>query len=157
MKHLLIFLCLLLAACGLNLHPVQFPENTDDTITVSVEGAVETPGKVEMKMYDTVDDLLSQVSLKEDADITALNRQTVLKDKDVVVIPDQPDENERKISINSADVDELILLPGIGRATAEKIVRYRDENGFFQTLEDLLNVKGIGEAKLEKMKNYISL
>ncbi|MFQ5788569.1 MAG: ComEA family DNA-binding protein [Thermodesulfobacteriota bacterium] len=62
-----------------------------------------------------------------------------------------------KININTASVEQLAELPGVGEATANKIVEYRKQNGGFKTIDDLLNVKGIGEKKYEKMKNLITV
>ena len=61
------------------------------------------------------------------------------------------------ISINTADADTLCTVPGIGPKTAEQIVKYRNENGLFSSLEDLQSVKGIGPSKYEKMKPYLKL
>lgn len=60
-----------------------------------------------------------------------------------------------KVKLNSASVSELILLPGIGEKTAEKIIEYRKSHGKFKLPTDLLNVSGIGEKKLEKIKSYL--
>ena len=60
-----------------------------------------------------------------------------------------------KININTASVEELKTLPGIGEKTAEKILIYREKNGNFRSTKDLINVSGIGEKKLEKIKDYI--
>ncbi|MDA2917940.1 ComEA family DNA-binding protein [Desulfobacterota bacterium AH_259_B03_O07] len=62
-----------------------------------------------------------------------------------------------KININTASVEQLVELPGIGESTASKIVAYREQNGGFKTIDDLLNVKGIGERKYEKMKSLITV
>jgi competence protein ComEA len=62
-----------------------------------------------------------------------------------------------KIDINQADLAELIKLPGIGKSTAAKISAYRDANGPFKSVEELLNVKGIGPQKLEKIKPLVTL
>ena len=61
------------------------------------------------------------------------------------------------INVNSASVRELQKLNGIGEVTAQAIVVYRDEHGAFSSVEDLLNVKGIGQAALAKIIPYISL
>lgn len=63
----------------------------------------------------------------------------------------------KKVNINTASRDELTALPGIGPTLAERIVSYRKQNGPFQTLEQLLNVRGIGKRKLEKLKPEITL
>ncbi len=62
-----------------------------------------------------------------------------------------------KININSAGEEQLREVPGIGPVTAVKIIKYREANGNFSKLDDLLEVKGIGAATLKKMKPYISL
>ena len=59
------------------------------------------------------------------------------------------------MNINTADEQELDRLPGIGPAMAKRIVEYRETNGAFQAPEDIKNVKGIGDAKFEKMKDMI--
>ncbi len=75
----------------------------------------------------------------------------------------QPDSAEAavmaidKIDINQADQAELTKLPGIGTSTAAKIAAYRDANGPFKSMEELLNVKGIGPDKLEKIKPLVTL
>jgi competence protein ComEA len=61
------------------------------------------------------------------------------------------------ININNANEDQLRGLPGVGPVTATKIVKYREANGNFSKIEDLLEVKGIGTVTLEKMKSYISI
>lgn len=62
-----------------------------------------------------------------------------------------------KIDLNQADVTVLTELPGIGPKTAEKIDAYRQTNGPFKTIDDLTNVKGIGPAKFEKIKELITV
>lgn len=61
------------------------------------------------------------------------------------------------VAINSADVKTLMLLPGIGPKTAEKIIVYRKKNGLFSSFSDIMKVKGIGKKKLKKIKPYLRL
>ena len=61
------------------------------------------------------------------------------------------------ININIANIDELTLLPNIGPVTAERILQYRDDYGYFKSLEDLMKVKGIGPKTLEKIKSKITI
>ncbi len=62
-----------------------------------------------------------------------------------------------KININTANIEQLETLPGIGPTTATKIINYREENGKFKTIEDIKQVSGIGENKFEKIKNNITV
>ena len=60
------------------------------------------------------------------------------------------------VNINTATVQELEALPGIGPVVAQRIVAYRDEHGAFRTVEELTKVKGIGESKLEELLDLIT-
>lgn len=60
------------------------------------------------------------------------------------------------ININTATLEELMSINGLGEAKARAIIKYREENGYFKIIDDLLNVSGIGEALFEKIKEYIT-
>ncbi|BCO07704.1 hypothetical protein GF1_00800 [Desulfolithobacter dissulfuricans] len=62
-----------------------------------------------------------------------------------------------KVNINSADAKELATLPGIGKAKAEAIIRYRQEKGNFKTIEDLIKVKGIGKKIIKKIEDEVTV
>jgi competence protein ComEA len=68
-----------------------------------------------------------------------------------------PAESGAKVNINTAGIDELVTLPGIGRAYAQRIIEYRDKNGPFKRVEDLLNVRGIGEKTFAKIKDRLTV
>jgi len=74
---------------------------------------------------------------------------------DTIRTMDVPDHE--KININTAGADELVKLPGIGPAYAQRIVEWREENGRFTTVEQLLQIRGIGERRLEQIRPYIRL
>jgi|DewCreStandDraft_4_1066084.scaffolds.fasta_scaffold01070_2 comEA protein len=61
------------------------------------------------------------------------------------------------VNINKADIDELDKLPGIGKTIAKRIVDYRGKNNGFKNIEELRNIKGITNKKLEKIKQYIKI
>jgi competence protein ComEA len=61
------------------------------------------------------------------------------------------------VNINTADVAQLDTLPGIGPSTAEKIVEYRDANGPFATIDEIMSVSGIGPAKFEQIESFITV
>lgn len=65
------------------------------------------------------------------------------------------DNTKEKININTADAEELTALPGIGEKISERIVEYRTENGLFYSIEEIMEVSGIGEAKFEAIKDMI--
>jgi len=67
------------------------------------------------------------------------------------------DLKEKSININYAPKEQLILLPGIGESTAEKILMYRKEYGSFKKIEDIMKIKGIGVKKFDKLKPYITI
>ena len=79
----------------------------------------------------------------------------ILQDNDVIYVPAKSEIV--KISINSATVEQLSTLDGIGEKTALKIVEYRNEHGFFNNIEDLMLIPGIKQAKFDKIKDHISL
>lgn len=62
-----------------------------------------------------------------------------------------------KIDINKATSSQLLLLPGIGREIAQRIIEYRDIHGGFKCVEEILNVKGIGKKKYERLKDFIKV
>ena len=63
----------------------------------------------------------------------------------------------KKVDVNTAGIHELILLPGIGRETALRIMEYRAENGPYGSVEELINVYGIGPKKLEKIRKCVTI
>jgi competence protein ComEA len=81
-------------------------------------------------------------------------KQSKTKKKIVVA---QSKLKKESVSINSANAALLIQLPGVGEKTADAIIKYRKSNGKFRSIDDLKNVKGIGDKKLSRMKKYLKL
>ncbi|MGN0107805.1 MAG: ComEA family DNA-binding protein [Hominilimicola sp.] len=81
--------------------------------------------------------------------------ETVATEDAVSYVPDGNAESDGKININSADETELVKLSGIGEALAQRIIKYREENGPFETIEEIMKVSGISEKKFEAVKEFI--
>jgi competence protein ComEA len=71
--------------------------------------------------------------------------------------PAAASQSAAMVNLNTASVAQLETLPGVGKATAERIVEYRDKNGGFKKVEDLMNVRGIGEKSFLKIKPLITV
>ena len=93
----------------------------------------------------------------DDASAQSVEKETVAKS--IKTAPQskqaEPKATPNSIDINSADKSTLASLPGIGPAKAEAIVKYRESNGNFTSIDDLTNVKGIGKKSLVKLKPYL--
>ena len=109
--------------------------------------------ELHLQKGDTIKSLLDLAGIYEDSDLRLINQTQILHNQDVIVVPQV---QSQLISINSASIDELKSLPGIGEMTALRIIEYRQIQSF-QTLEDLMNVKGIGQKKFDALKGLICL
>ena len=115
---------------------------------IYITGAVTSPGIYTLTEGDTIQTLLSDAGIGPDADLNYIK----------IYIPREGEKQvPQKIDINRAEAWLLEALPGIGEITAQAIVDYRNENGFFQRIEDLLYVWNIGEKTLAKIKDYITV
>ncbi len=76
---------------------------------------------------------------------------------DAIIIDNENGLIDGKININHADIGALGLLPGIGEITALDIIEYREQNGLFEKIEDIMNVPGIKESKFSKIRDYICI
>ncbi|WP_175614900.1 helix-hairpin-helix domain-containing protein [Piscibacillus halophilus] len=138
---------------------------TSNVIMVDVKGEVERPGVYEMREGQRVIDVIEQAGgLTSSADQTSVNLAMLLADEMVIYVAtindQQPQQVEtmnesNKIRINVADIDELTQIPGIGEQKAKAIIQYREEHGYFNSAEDLLNISGIGEKTLERIQEFI--
>jgi competence protein ComEA len=145
------------------------PEAADvsGSLVVYVSGWVSTPGVVEVEEGAIVADAIAAAGgAIQGALLDAVNLARPLTEGEHVQIPgpgeSQPlgsgasgDSGDGLIPINQADASALEELPGVGPVLAERIVAHREANGAFEVVEDLLEVPGIGEAKLESMRDLI--
>lgn len=93
-----------------------------------------------------------------------INYNGVVNNDSCTNIFDEKDNNENsnlevdtKISLNTASLELLMTLPGIGESKAESIINYREKEGPFEKIEDIMNISGIGESTFEKIKDYITV
>lgn len=135
-------------------------QNDGSVIYVHVKGAVKNPGLYEFTYGDRVNDAIEKAGgALNTADVDKLNLAKLLTDEMEVVVAEKGDntEDDDKININTADVKRLCDIPGVGEATAERIVKYRETNGSFSTIEEIMNIEGIGLKSFESMVDYISI
>ncbi len=145
------------------------PQPTTDTIRyifVDIKGQVQNPGVYKLEYSMRLYQLINLAGgLTEDANTLVVNLSTLLHDQDVVYIPSINDvdvdipiinNSSELIDINHDGLAQLITLPGIGEATAQNIIEYRETIGDFNTIEDIMNVSGIGEATFNAIKDLIT-
>ena len=161
----------------------EINKNTEEEkkeIVVHVAGAVQTEGIIFLQEGDRISEAIEKAGgTTEEADMSQINLATQLEDGMKVYIPKKGEEVETqtdsqinstqettkqnsqkqtsKININKATQAELETLPGIGPSTASKIVAYREENGRFESIENIKDVSGIGDAKYNSIKDLITI
>lgn len=151
-------------------------------ITVYVSGEVNKSGVVTLKEGDRLAVAVEKLGgTTKKADLNNINLAIRVKDEEHYIIPkigeakqedlkdvnntkdienaeiknENTEKDSSKININTATLEELDKLPGVGEATANKIISHREENGQFKNIEDIKNVNGIGDKKFENMKELI--
>ena len=144
-KYLLLLIFLVLLVYSFFSNFFLATNNDDKKISVKVNEKEYT-----VPVGTTYEELKDEYKLDDSSNVAD---DVVLSDKQEVLV----DDASEKISINKATYEELITLPGIGPKTAEKIIEYRNTYGHFWTIEDPPHVKGIGDKKYAKLKEFITI
>lgn len=146
------FLLLSLTSCT-SYRPVVFEK--PQFFVVNIDGALNNPGEFHIKPYATLEDVLEEVDLREDSDISSFNMKMILKHHDKITIPKK--HEEPCININHGTLEQLMKLTQIGEVIASRIIEYRNQHGFFQHIQDIMFVKGVGEKTFENNKQKLCL
>ena len=145
-------------------------DKQDEKIFVDVKGAVKNPGVFETTKDKRIKDLIDVAGgLLDDADTSTLNLSQKVKDQMVIYVlkhgekPKQISDggssssNTDVININTANLEQLMKISGVGKTKAEAIIEHREKNGDFKKKEDITKVHGIGKATFEKIKDKIEV
>lgn len=151
---------------------IEEPEQSHGLIMVDVKGEVIKPGVYEIDGSARVNDVITLAGgFTDDADVLPVNLAQKVQDEMTIIVPKigetdglsdpqnfgSQSNGGGKIRINYASQEELETLPGIGPAKALAIIQYREDQGFFTKVEDLLNISGIGEKTLENFREEIQV
>ncbi len=134
-------------------------------IIIDMKGAIVKEGVYEMKEGDRVKDAVEKAGgFLPEADMKKVNLAQIVQDQMILYVPNKDEQvqeaaafskKEGEIQINAASKEQLEKITGIGSRKAESILKYREEHGPFQKIEDLLEIDGIGVKSLEKIKDQI--
>jgi competence protein ComEA len=156
--------------------PSPSPSVSNGPIVVYVSGLVRYPGVYQFRLGDRVVDAIRRAGgARDKADLTGLNLAALLSDGEQIIITAKgtvPGLGSSAVTggvdgggtgpgalvnLNTATLDELETLPGIGPALGQRIIDYREQNGPFQSVDDLLNVSGIGEKRLADLRSKVTV
>lgn len=150
----------------------EYTDLTVNKIYVTVAGEVVNPDMYEMTTDDRVDDVIEKAGgFTENSYTDNINLAQKLSDGQYIYvltkqqgekleeenIPDPENDFQGIVNINTASVDELCKLPGIGEKIAERIIEYRDSIDGFESVDELKNVEGIGDSKFNKIKYNLTI
>jgi competence protein ComEA len=147
------------------------PPPTPAPIRIQVSGAVAIPGVYSLPKGSRIEDAVQAAGgLLPEAYVQTLNFAKKMEDGEQIIIPsisenEVPNETSKRtqssiynqIDINTATLEVLDTLPGVGPVTAQNIIDYRTNKGQFTNTEELMNVPGIGQAMFDKIKELITI
>lgn len=160
-------------------------DGSEGKVVIHIVGEVNTPGVYSLPEGSRINDAIKIAGGKtENADLSKINLAYILEDGVQIYVPqigeklgeddtfiregagstgiitessniENSEKKTSKVNINTANLEKLKTLSGVGDSTAQKIIDYREKNGKFKKIEDIKNVSGIGDAKFETLKNQI--
>jgi len=138
---------------------VILPPRSSPAVEVYLSGAVASEGIYTFSQDSSLKDILQGAgAVVEGVDgIKKIKLHVLGPDEDPFAQPGGGEPGETKININTASAAELDLLEGIGPVKAQAIIDYRNEHGFFRTVDELINVPGIGPATLEAIRDQVTV
>jgi len=145
-------------------------------VVVELRGEVEAPGVYELFPGARLQDAIAAAGgMTEDADLSTVNLARRLRDGELIAILTLPvpgstpmvpstdtphnaraDEPLAKLNINTATAQELEALPGVGEVIAARIVTYREQNGPFRSVDDLIHVEGISDRAIDRIRDLVT-
>jgi len=133
--------------------------NYPNKFTVTIMGEVTFPGNYYFYEPVTLLEVINYAgSLTDDANIDTINfNEVITNDKIIYINKNQSDNNNKLINLNFANLEELKSVNGVTERIAENIILYRIQNGRFNSIEDLINVKYIGNATFNKIKTAFTV
>lgn len=157
----------------------SLPENDlqeTGKMMIDIKGGVESPGVYEMEENSRVIDCIEKAGgFLTEAEQKTVNLAQRTEDQMVIYIPmkgedlsefehlqtnhlgSESESGQKKVDLNKADKEQLKTLNGIGETKAENIISYRETDGFFENIEEIKNISGIGEGTYEKLKDEIQV
>jgi competence protein ComEA len=152
------------------------PAPSPSPLVIYVTGAVLKPGNYALLAGSRVADAIQAAGgFSQDADIEVVNQAALLKDGEMLKVPkigeslQQPEMTTspgkgkvistpaKRIDLNTASIEELQTLPGIGEVKAEQIIQYRDRVGGYKTIDEIKNVPGIGDEIFKRIQDFITV
>ena len=146
-------------------------QSEEASICVFITGCIKNPGIYELsegtRLYQLIElaggftdeaaqDYLNLAEYVKDGDkITVYSEEEIINT--TVDIITEKESKEQYVNINTADKETLMTLPGIGEAKAEAILQYREDNGRFSAIEDIMNISGIKKGAFDKIKSLITI
>jgi competence protein ComEA len=140
-------------------------------VTIDVAGAVKKPGVYRLSSAQRVEDALERAGgATRRADLSQINRAAKLEDGRQILVPTRPSKSsvsaaapsataapDQPVNLNTATLEQLDTLDGVGPATAQKILDFRSEHGGFSSVDDLDQIPGIGEKRLAALREHVQV